>query len=874
MQQGIERSERKVAQREHLKGAMKLFVSTIILFAIFLAYAGETIVIHPKNEWANAGEGDENCKIAFVLSGGGARGFAQIGVLEILDSLGIIPDLVVGTSIGSIIGGLYCAGYSPSELESLATSLNWNDFFSDASRRTSLFLTQRESSENYFLTLRFIAGKPFMPSGYISAQRLLDVLTQLTAPSMILYGKNFDNLKIPFRSVATDIRNGETVIINSGNLAESMRASVSVPLIFTPFPLGSILCVDGGLKMPVPIEVAKMQECSEIIAINTTAEFIPPEQLDDATDVGEQATTIMQQNIIAKEQSASDIWLEPQLNGWRSTDFSDIAKIIAIGRESARKSIPQILKIIDSVNNRGKTVRIDSIATNIPCMPTFDLPRPDVYSLDSLEKITDALDNESSFDNVICSLSISDTNVLYISAKKAQEFSFIQIDGDTEIFNNLDISSRIKIDGDYETAINLLDSLMDIIYRQGYVVAKWDTIYSSKDTIYVYLNGGRIERIKFIGNKLTHDWVLESHLQTDAGEFFRNDKIKRSIESLYSTGLFNWVSFDIATGEHGNDVLTFKVSEKPNIAMRFGLRYDNVNDAEAGIGIFDDNFFGTALRPSIEGFGGKRRQNVDISLNADKVWKTFVTAKISGRYRREKYDHFTDFEIVRSDWVEYVGGQIALGMQSKKLGTFLSEIETREIGITPDRSEDSVQHYTVHKLRLKLTIDTYDKRQFPTIGNFTSLTFETSQDILGGQTSFTKYFGHIGAYYTINWLTIHGWGVAGYLAGTPPFFEKFDIASGEQFFGFRGDEMLGDEILSAGMKFRINLRRRFKRSYLIAGVDMGNLFVKDQPPQKSKTIWGAGAGIGIETPLGPLNAIWGISNLNTQFISFKFGYDF
>jgi len=113
VQQGIERSERKVAQREHLKGAMKLFVSTIILFAIFLAYAGETIVIHPKNEWANAGEGDENCKIAFVLSGGGARGFAQIGVLEILDSLGIIPDLVVGTSIGSIIGGLYCAGFSP-----------------------------------------------------------------------------------------------------------------------------------------------------------------------------------------------------------------------------------------------------------------------------------------------------------------------------------------------------------------------------------------------------------------------------------------------------------------------------------------------------------------------------------------------------------------------------------------------------------------------------------------------------------------------------------------------------------------------------------------------------------------------------------------
>ncbi len=853
---------------------MKFFFSVIILFSVSFAYAGETIVIRPEDEYLVGENHDGKCKIALVLSGGGARGFAQIGVLEILDSIGIEPDIVIGTSIGSVIGGLYCTGYSPSKLESLAVSMSWDDLFSDASRRTSLFLTQRESSENYFLTLRFMAGKPFLPSGYISAQRLLDVLTQLTAPAMILYGKNFDNFQIPFRSVATDIRDGSAVVISEGNLSEAMRASISVPLIFTPFPFESLLCVDGGLKMPVPVEVAKMEKCTKIIAVNTTAEFIPQNQLKNATDIGEQATTIMQSDIIEKEKSQSDVWLEPQLHGWRSTDFSNIEKLIAIGRESARKSIPQILKILDSAEDIEENVRVDSVVINLPRSPSLDLPKPNIYSMDSLQKIADALKKDVFLENVVCSLSLSDTNILYISADRAHKFSTIEIDGDTVLLEDADIEPRVKIDCDYESALYVLDSLLNKIHEGGYIIAKWDTIFSSKDTVYAFLDGGRIKKIRFSGNKLTRDWVLESHIKIDVGDFFRIDKIKQSIESIYSTGLFNWVSFDIAESGNNCDVLTFKVSEKPNIALRFGLRYDNINDAEVGIGIFDDNFLGTALRPSVAGFGGRRRQSVDISLDADKIWKTAATAKISARYRREKYDHFTDFEIVRSDWVEYVSGKIAFGMQLRKFGAFLGEIESRKIGITPDRREDTVQHYTVHKLRLKLTVDTYDKRQFPTSGNFTSLTFETSQDILGGQTSFTKYFGHLAKYHTIGWLTIHGWGVVGYLAGTPPFFERFTLASGERYFGFRGDEMLGDEILSTGIEFRINFRKRLKRSYLIAGIDMENLFVKDQPAEKAKTIWGVGTGIGIETPLGPINAIWGISNLNTQFVSLKFGYDF
>ncbi|RKZ32735.1 hypothetical protein DRQ33_05360 [bacterium] len=851
-------------------------ILSVIIFSAIINSA--TLVIHstPHKHISRDRGPVSDCDIALVLSGGGARGFAQIGVLNILDSIGISPDIVIGTSIGSIIGGLYSAGYSPQELESLAMNIDWENLFSDASERTSIFLTQREIAENYFLTIRFQAGKPFIPSGYISAQRLLDILTELTNPATILFGKDFDKLKIPFRSVATDIRNGEVVLIDEGNLAEAMRASVGVPLIFTPFPYGSLLCVDGGLKMPVPVEIATDMNCKTIIAVNTTADFIEPARLNNAADVAEQATTIMQQDIIRWEKEISDVWIEPNLNGRRSTDFDNIDELIEIGKQSARKLLPQLLGSMNQHKTDDSNFYVDSFVIDIPQSMGIALS-PGEYNYSLLKQITDRIIEQGYITESGCSVYLAnEKTIAHIWANSGSQFQCMKVihnDSNNRILQNLNIDCIIEDVKNYTRCYEIMDSLIDRIRHIGYSVAQLDSSFVQNDTFYAVLDFGKISAIKFEGNTRTRRWVLESNLAIDENDVFYMDKVGESINSLYSTNLFHWVSFALQKNSDSL-ILRFKVSEKPNYALRFGIRYDNINDAEIALGIFDDNFLGTAFRIGAEGFGGRRRQNAIISFNADRIWKTLITSSISAKYQREKFDHWTDFEIVRSDWVEQVGAMLTLGAQLKKFGTLSAELETRNISITPDRIEDTVQHYTVHKLKFRMRLDTYDKRQFPTTGEFTSLMFETSQDILGGETSFTKYFGRVGMYRTLAWFTIFGWGAGGYIAGTPPFFEQFDISSNQEFLGFRGDEMRADQLLSAGIRFRINLRKRLKRSYIITGVDMGNLFTKDQPPEKTKTIWSAGVGIGIETPIGPFKTMWGISNLNTQFVSLKFGYDF
>ncbi len=813
--------------------------------------------------------------LALVLSGGGARGFAQIGVLEILDSLGIKPDLVVGTSIGAVVGALYSAGYSPQQIESLALSIDWGKLFSDASKRTLRFLTQRESGENYFFTLRFRAGKPVIPAGYLSAQKILDVFTELTAPANVLYGEDFDDLPIPFRAVVTDIRTGRAVILRRGNLAESMRASISVPLIFMPFPIGSLLCVDGGLKMPVPVEVARQEGFKKVIAVNTAADFLPPEQLNTPADVGEQATTIMQQDLIAREKAQADLWIRPDLTGIRSTDFSRVVEAIEAGRKAARAAVPKILALKRELS-ADTTFCVDTVIYDLPAGASLSVVE-DSVSTAFLRNIVGQIARLGFVEVACCTVAEEKgKTVVKISARASAHFSALRIISDQvgeKTLEDMGIPVATDFSTGYSGAKDFLDSVITAVRVRGYSIARWETLFVRADTLFAVLNLGTVEKIEFSGNRATRRWVLESNLKISAGEPFDLRKVRASVRSLYSTDLFQWVSFALSPGETGV-ILRFKVWEKPGYALKIGVRYDNINDAEGAVGFFNENLFGTALRLGVEGFGGRRRQRAEISLEADRIWKTLMTARIGAQYRRERFDHFQDFEIVRSDWLESGGGMVGVGVQMAKIGNLMGEIESRRISITPDRRSDTVQHFVVHKLRARLTIDTYDRRQFPTGGTFLALVFETSQDILGGQTAFTRYFGRVGSYRTMGVFTFHPWAMAGYIGGAPPFFEMFRINQGEYIYGFRGDELLGDELVAAGVNLRVNLRGRFKRSYIITGADGITLRMKSLPPEKTRPVWSVGGGVGVETPIGPLKILAGMSNLKTRFVLFSWGYDF
>ncbi len=284
----------------------------------------------------------ERPKIGLVLSGGGARGIAHIGVLRVLDSLQVPIDYIVGTSMGSIVGGLYALGYSVGELDSLARSLDWPVLFSDTPQRKNLSYLEKWDTERFQLTLTMEKFKIKAPTGLISGQKVSQLLNKLT----VSYSEtaDFDQLPIPFRCVAADLISGNEVVLRQGYLAKAIRASMSVPSIFTPVDWGDSLLVDGGIINNLPVDVVQKMGAEFIIAVNVGTPLKPRDEIDNVVDVLMQSFGVAARKKEEENLKKADLIITPDLQGYSISDFvnSKIAPMIEKGILAANLHLPEL----------------------------------------------------------------------------------------------------------------------------------------------------------------------------------------------------------------------------------------------------------------------------------------------------------------------------------------------------------------------------------------------------------------------------------------------------------------------------------------------------------------------------------------------------
>ncbi len=266
-------------------------------------------------------------RIGLALSGGGARGFAQIGVLKALEELGVKVDAIAGTSIGGVVGGLYACGYRPEELKQIVMGIDWGELFRDRPPRSTLFSTQKEGNESHFLSIRFEGLRPNIPLAVTSGQKISNLFTNLTAGANLQADFNFERLPIPFRTVAVDLVSGEPVVFSSGDLAEALRATLGAPLAFSPLEKEGQLLVDGGLLMPIPVEPVRQMGMDVVLAVNTTAPLDPAKALQTPLDVAGQATTIMTLDKKNQALASADLVISPKLEGYRWMDCGKAAEL-------------------------------------------------------------------------------------------------------------------------------------------------------------------------------------------------------------------------------------------------------------------------------------------------------------------------------------------------------------------------------------------------------------------------------------------------------------------------------------------------------------------------------------------------------------------
>jgi NTE family protein len=278
-------------------------------------------------------------RIGLVLSGGGARGAAHVGVLKVLEQAHIPIDAVAGTSMGAVVGGLYASGLSPREIESIMTSLNWQDAFRDKPPREDLTFRRKQEDQNFLVKFPFgIRGSRIqLPKGLIQGQKLNQILRRLTLP--VARVTNFDDLPTPFRAVATDLETGEAVIMSSGDLTTAMRASMSAPGVFAPVEREGRLLVDGGIVENVPIDVARAMGVDILIVVDVGAPLLKRNKLTSAPVISNQMLAILIQRN-AREQLAKlgekDVLIEPALGDTSSFDFGIVARVIATGQVAGR----------------------------------------------------------------------------------------------------------------------------------------------------------------------------------------------------------------------------------------------------------------------------------------------------------------------------------------------------------------------------------------------------------------------------------------------------------------------------------------------------------------------------------------------------------
>jgi NTE family protein len=315
---------------------------------LFLVLA--LLQVPPALQAASQFEPDPDVSIGLALSGGSAKGFAHIGVLRVLERAGLPIDAIAGTSMGSLVGGLYAIGYTTDMLEQLTVEQDWEALFTDSYDRRSWTIESKLARE-YLLELPIRGQRPQLPAGLVAGQRISQLFTGLTWSAHAV--SDFRSFPIPFVALATDLETGEAVALDNGLLPQAMRASISIPTVFAPVWIGDRVLVDGGLSRNLPAQDVAELGADVIICIDVSDPLATADSIRTLLDVLDQSISFRTAASTEEQRRLCDVIIEPDIEELSAMAFDRAAEWIARGEAAARAALPQILDMAGEARARG-----------------------------------------------------------------------------------------------------------------------------------------------------------------------------------------------------------------------------------------------------------------------------------------------------------------------------------------------------------------------------------------------------------------------------------------------------------------------------------------------------------------------------------------
>lgn len=285
-------------------------------------------------------------KVGLVLSGGGAKGLAHIGVLKVIDSLGVKVDYIAGTSMGAILGGLYASGYSGKQIDSIFRKVDFDKIINDDLPRVSKVFYERNNSEKYAVTLPFDNFKVKLPSALSRGQNTYGLLSRLTLHVSDI--DQFDKLPIPFFCIATDVETGNAVMLDKGNLTQALMASGALPTVFQPVTINNQMLIDGGVVNNYPIDELRAKGMDVIIGVDVQDDLLKRDELTSAPDVLFQINNFRSIKNMESKVEKTDIYIKPDIGGYSVVSFDEGVDIIDHGERAAKLKINDLEQLISN----------------------------------------------------------------------------------------------------------------------------------------------------------------------------------------------------------------------------------------------------------------------------------------------------------------------------------------------------------------------------------------------------------------------------------------------------------------------------------------------------------------------------------------------
>ena len=762
-------------------------------------------------------------RVALVLSGGGARSISQIGVLKALKRHNIPVDFIAATSLGAVVGGLYASGYTPAEIESLALSTNWDEVLSlsDEIRRRDQFLDQKIVDDKSFLAVRFEGLEPVIPSAVSSGQRLTDFLNTIVLQSLYHPNPTFDELKIRFRAVATDLISGRRIVLDRGSLAEALRASATVPLLFEPVERDSFHLIDGGIVTNIPVDIAKAEGYDIVIAVNSTSGLRNRDEINAPWETADQIMGIMMQAGNERQLADADIVITPDIRRHLASDFTGLDSMIARGEEATELVVQSIRSLYEKKKALlGRT-------------PTQD---------EQVQLVV-----KPSEVNIIRDVKLSGCSVLSADSLRGllTQLSSQPLD-------------PLKVEASLEDVLRA--------YRaRGYSLARMETTTfdSSTGMLSIGIDEGVIRRLDVQGGVRTQDYFLFQEFPLVVGDIFEIHKANTGIVNIASTKLFDYVYLETSYPDD-QLLVTIRLRERPSQLVRLGVRVDNERNLQGLIDIRDENFRGSGGQLSFTASGGGRNVDLNLEYKAYRLFSTYLTFGVSAYYT--SFDSYVYSDVPglgpdrfeRQQVGEYsdirLGGRLVLGKQLERLGAISAEFSVEDSRINNLQNVPQLEdRFLMTLLKIGTSVDTKDLYPFPTSGTGFSISYEISSQSLGSDIGYNALRGMFESFST--WgesHTLHPRITLGIADKTMPLGQQFRFGGREVLFGLREDDRRGRQLILFNLEYRYRLPVNILfETYLRLRYDLGSISEQPEDFKLSTFKHGLGAEIAFDTPVGP-----------------------